>query len=102
MTRAWIPRESQRPAAYVSASSGLPQQTLVITDPPRTGLHKTLLSEFAQWMPQRILMLGCDPATWARDAGFLCDHGYRATHLELFDLFPFTHHVEIVAMLEIA
>jgi tRNA/tmRNA/rRNA uracil-C5-methylase (TrmA/RlmC/RlmD family) len=45
-------------------------------------------------------MLGCDPATWARDAASLCDHGYRIAALELFDLFPSTHHVEILALLE--
>jgi tRNA/tmRNA/rRNA uracil-C5-methylase (TrmA/RlmC/RlmD family) len=45
-------------------------------------------------------MLGCDPATWARDAGHLVSNGYRVTELELFDLFPLTHHVEILALLE--
>lgn len=72
----------------------------VITDPPRTGMSKRLRRGLAAWMPRRILMLGCDPATWARDARFLCEQGYRPTDLELFDLFPSTHHVEILALLE--
>ena len=45
-------------------------------------------------------MLGCDPATWARDAGFFQSNGYAARTVELFDLFPSTHHVEILALLE--
>jgi tRNA/tmRNA/rRNA uracil-C5-methylase (TrmA/RlmC/RlmD family) len=53
-----------------------------------------------EWRPRRLLMLGCDPATWSRDAADLIDHGYTLTHFELVDLFPFTHHVEILAVLE--
>jgi tRNA/tmRNA/rRNA uracil-C5-methylase (TrmA/RlmC/RlmD family) len=45
-------------------------------------------------------MLGCDPATWARDAGSLSDHGYRPAVVEIFDLFPSTHHLEILALME--
>ncbi len=45
-------------------------------------------------------MLACDPATWARDAAFLLSQGYRISSLELVDLFPSTHHVELVAELE--
>jgi tRNA/tmRNA/rRNA uracil-C5-methylase (TrmA/RlmC/RlmD family) len=85
---------------FLSASGNLPQNALVITDPPRRGLSRTLRDDLARWKPKRILMLGCDPATWARDAAHLVDHGYRVTELELFDLFPLTHHVEILAVLE--
>jgi 23S rRNA (uracil1939-C5)-methyltransferase len=45
-------------------------------------------------------MLACDPATWGRDTRFLSERGYRLTHVELVDLFPSTHHVEILAVLE--
>ena len=85
---------------FLSASGNLPQNALVITDPPRRGLSRALRDDLARWKPKRILMLGCDPATWARDAANLVDHGYRVTELELFDLFPLTHHVEILAVLE--
>jgi 23S rRNA (uracil1939-C5)-methyltransferase len=44
--------------------------------------------------------MSCDPSTWARDAAYLLDEGYRLSHVELVDLFPSTHHVEILAMLE--
>ena len=86
--------------AFVGGAQDLPPQALVITDPPRTGMSRALLEGLARWEPRRILMLGCDPATWARDAGFLSDHGYRPTEIELFDLFPHTHHVEILALME--
>ncbi len=73
---------------------------LAITDPPRTGLTPELRRRLIAWRPHRLLMLGCDPATWSRDAADLMDHGYVLSHLELVDLFPFTHHVEIIAVLE--
>ena len=86
--------------AFVADAGDLPPEALVITDPPRTGLSKDLRNHLAEWQPQRILMLGCDPATWARDAGFLCDHGYQPNVVEIFDLFPSTHHLEILALME--
>jgi 23S rRNA (uracil1939-C5)-methyltransferase len=45
-------------------------------------------------------MLSCDPATWARDVSFLGDHGYVTHETELVDLFPHTHHVEVLSVLE--
>jgi 23S rRNA (uracil1939-C5)-methyltransferase len=86
--------------AFVAAAGDLPPEALVITDPPRVGLSKDLRSHLARWRPHRILMLGCDPATWARDAGFLDEHGYQPTVIEIFDLFPSTHHLEILALME--
>jgi tRNA/tmRNA/rRNA uracil-C5-methylase (TrmA/RlmC/RlmD family) len=86
---------------FVAGSPALARDATVITDPPRTGLSKELRERLAAWRPARILMLGCDPATWARDAGHLGIHGYRLQVIELFDLFPSTHHVEILALLEL-
>jgi 23S rRNA (uracil1939-C5)-methyltransferase len=86
--------------AFVAAAGELPPDAVAITDPPRTGLSKELRSHFARWKPHRVLMLGCDPATWARDAGFLSEHGYQPTVVEIFDLFPSTHHLEILALME--
>jgi len=86
--------------SFLGQESRLPQEALVMTDPPRTGMTRTLRSRLADWNPRRILMLGCDPATWARDTAFLCAQGYRPAVVELFDLFPSTHHVEILALLE--
>lgn len=86
--------------AYLDQVSSLPEEALVLTDPPRAGMTPELRQQLADWHPERILMLACDPATWGRDARFLTDRGYRLTHVELVDLFPSTHHVEILAVLE--
>jgi len=85
---------------FVERQPAGPPEALVITDPPRSGMTPPLRQALARWRPRRVLMLGCDPATWARDAASLRDHGYRVAALELFDLFPSTHHVEILALLE--
>jgi tRNA/tmRNA/rRNA uracil-C5-methylase (TrmA/RlmC/RlmD family) len=85
---------------FLANAGSLPHTALAMTDPPRTGMTPTLRRRIAGWRPNRILMLGCDPATWARDAASLCDIGYRPRVVELFDLFPSTHHVEILALLE--
>ncbi len=78
----------------------LPERALVLLDPPRAGLSAALRRTLTRWRPERVLMLSCDPATWSRDTGDLLTNGYRLTHLELVDLFPSTHHVEIVSVLE--
>jgi 23S rRNA (uracil1939-C5)-methyltransferase len=88
--------------AFLARSGRLTRRAVAITDPPRTGLSARLRDQLSRWRPERLLMLGCDPATWGRDAHRLIECGYRCTHLELVDLFPFTHHVEVLAVLETA
>ncbi len=89
------------PAEEILRRSGrIPKESLVIVDPPRAGLSSDLRRRLAAWHPDRILMLACDPATWARDTAELLSKGYRLTHLELIDLFPSTHHVEVLSVLE--
>jgi 23S rRNA (uracil1939-C5)-methyltransferase len=85
---------------FLSAPRFAFRDVLVITDPPRRGMGKLQLRGLASWRPRRLLMLGCDPATWTRDAAFLVGQGYRLIEIELFDLFPHTHHVEILATME--
>ncbi len=86
--------------AFMEGHPELPSRAVAITDPPRSGMTKDLRRELVRWRPERIVMLGCDPATWSRDTAVLMEHGYVLNHLELVDLFPFTHHVEILAVLE--
>ncbi len=73
----------------------------IVLDPPRTGLPPDSSDALAQLGPERIVYLACDPATQARDVGYLVGSGYRLTRLEAFDLFPQTPHVESLAVLEL-
>ncbi len=86
--------------AYLDRHRRLPTDALVIADPPRSGLSRRLRRQLISWGPRRILMLSCDPGTWARDAAALLEAGYQLRHVELVDLFPSTHHVETVSVLE--
>jgi len=71
----------------------------ILLDPPRQGLGKAaaLLPRLA---PERILSISCDPATLARDLSLITPGGYRLTRLIPVDMFPQTHHIESVALLE--
>jgi tRNA/tmRNA/rRNA uracil-C5-methylase (TrmA/RlmC/RlmD family) len=86
--------------AWFRRAGRLPRTALAIVDPPRVGLSADLRRRLTAWHPDRILMLSCDPATWARDTRDLTSKGYQVVHLELVDLFPYTHHVEVVTVLE--
>ena len=75
------------------------QFAVILLDPPRQGLGKAtaLLPELG---PEQILSISCDPATHARDLRLLVDRGWRLARMIPVDLFPQTHHVESVALLE--
>jgi tRNA/tmRNA/rRNA uracil-C5-methylase (TrmA/RlmC/RlmD family) len=73
---------------------------LVVLDPPRSGAGKTVVSLVSGVRARRIAYVACDPAALARDLRFFADRGYAVTSLRAFDLFPMTHHVECVALLE--
>ena len=70
---------------------------VVILDPPREGAGKEVISELARISPRAIIYVACDPAALARDAKTLADLGYKLDHIEAFDLFPMTQHIECVA-----
>ena len=72
---------------------------LVVTDPPRAGLDSRVTDELLRLAPPRIILVGCDPATMARDAARLAPR-YQATRIQSVDLFPHTPHVETVAVLQ--
>jgi 23S rRNA (uracil1939-C5)-methyltransferase len=75
------------------------QVDTIILDPPRRGIGKAanLLPEL---QPQQIIYISCDPATLARDLATLCNRGYSLGQLIPVDMFPQTHHIESVALLE--
>jgi tRNA/tmRNA/rRNA uracil-C5-methylase (TrmA/RlmC/RlmD family) len=84
----------------VSRPSALTGHT-VIVDPPRTGLSQAVTRALADARPPRIVYVSCDVATLARDVGRLTAVGYSTRHVEAFDLFPGTAHVETLVVLAV-
>ena len=72
---------------------------VIITDPPRAGMHPDVVEVILQAEPKRIVYVSCNPATQARDLQLL-DGKYRVTHVQPVDMFPHTYHVENVVRLE--
>jgi 23S rRNA (uracil1939-C5)-methyltransferase len=71
-----------------------------IVDPPRTGLERGVAALLADRGPTYILYVSCDPATQARDAGYLINQcGYTCEKAALIDCYPQTHHLETVMLL---
>ncbi|MEU6947861.1 class I SAM-dependent RNA methyltransferase [Streptomyces sp. NPDC046316] len=73
---------------------------LIVLDPPRAGAGKQTVKHLAGLGARRIAYVACDPAALARDIAYFKEGGYRVRTLRAFDLFPMTHHVECVAILE--
>jgi len=72
---------------------------VVITDPPREGMHKDVVAQLLKALPQRIVYVSCKSSTQARDLDLLDEH-YRVTKVQPVDMFPQTHHIENVVCLE--
>ena len=72
---------------------------VIITDPPRAGMHNDVIDVILAAEPKRIVYVSCNPATQARDLQLL-DGKYKATAVQPVDMFPHTHHVENVVQLE--
>ncbi|WP_321332074.1 23S rRNA (uracil(1939)-C(5))-methyltransferase RlmD [uncultured Bacteroides sp.] len=72
---------------------------VIITDPPRAGMHQDVIDVILFAEPQRIVYVSCNPATQARDLALL-DVKYSVTAVQPVDMFPHTHHVENVVLLE--
>ena len=72
---------------------------VIITDPPRAGMHGDVIDAMLFAAPKRIVYVSCNPATQARDLNLL-DVNYKVTHVQPVDMFPHTHHVENVVALE--
>ena len=70
-----------------------------ITDPPRAGMHDDVINTILFAEPQRIVYVSCNPATQARDLSLL-DAKYKVMAVQPVDMFPHTHHVENVVLLE--
>lgn len=75
------------------------QPDVVITDPPRAGMHGKLVEKLLQIAAPRIVYVSCNPATQARDLALL-DAAYSVQKIQPVDMFPHTHHIECVVQLE--
>ncbi|HET7325725.1 MAG TPA: TRAM domain-containing protein [Nocardioidaceae bacterium] len=73
---------------------------VVVLDPPRTGARAEVVSAVVALRPRAVAYVACDPAALARDVATFATQGYELTGLRAFALFPMTHHVECVALLE--
>lgn len=73
---------------------------VIITDPPRAGMHGDVIDTILLAEPKRIVYVSCNPATQARDLSLL-DVKYRVACVQPVDMFPHTHHVENVVLLEL-
>ena len=71
---------------------------VIITDPPRAGMHEDVVKTFLAAEPKRIVYVSCNPATQARDLNLL-DEKYKVTRVQPVDMFPHTQHVENVVQL---
>ena len=75
------------------------QPDVIITDPPRAGMDAAVIEVILNAAPQKIVYVSCNPSTQARDL-VLLDSAYQVTKVRAVDMFPHTHHVESVVLLE--
>jgi len=75
------------------------QPDLLITDPPRAGLHGDVVKNILEIMPERIIYVSCNPATQSRDLALMIEH-YEIKKIQPVDMFPHTYHIENVVLLE--
>ena len=72
---------------------------VAVLDPPRSGAGREVIDMLAAAEVPRIIHIGCEAASFARDVGLYRAHGYQVEELRVFDSFPLTHHIECVAVL---
>lgn len=91
-----------RPGDVTAVLAGLPSTTggVIVADPPRSGAGQAAIDQMVRLRPDKLVYVACDPAALARDTGWLAAQGYGLVGLEAFDLFPYTHHVECLALFE--
>ncbi len=75
------------------------QPDVIITDPPRDGMHKDVVNQILNIAPKKIVYVSCNSATQARDLALMKAH-YDIVRVQAVDMFPQTHHVENVVLLE--
>ena len=79
--------------------NNIPKPSLIILDPPRSGLHKNTVEDVIKINPEKIVYISCNPATQARDIKLFSDSGYKLIKMRPVDMFPHTYHIENIALL---
>ncbi|CRH90334.1 tRNA (Uracil-5-)-methyltransferase [Chlamydia trachomatis] len=74
--------------------------TVIMVDPPRKGLTESFIRSAAQTGADKVTYISCNPATMARDIALFEELGYKLTKVQPVDLFPNTHHVECIALIQ--
>jgi tRNA/tmRNA/rRNA uracil-C5-methylase (TrmA/RlmC/RlmD family) len=72
---------------------------VAVLDPPRAGAGRDVIDQLVAAEVPRVIHIGCEAASFARDIGLYRQHGYTVEEIRVFDSFPLTHHVECVAVL---
>lgn len=80
--------------------NNLPKPDILITDPPRNGMHTTTVEDILKLKPGKIVYISCNPATQVRDIKLLAEGGYKLQKIQPVDMFPHTYHIENVALLK--
>ncbi|EMF0074534.1 23S rRNA (uracil(1939)-C(5))-methyltransferase RlmD [Enterococcus hirae] len=74
--------------------------SVIVVDPPRKGLDARFIASAIDMAPAKLVYISCNPATFARDAKLFAESGYEVKKVQPVDLFPQTHHVECVVLLQ--
>ena len=80
-------------------AADMPAPDVIITDPPRAGMHAKVVDAIGRSGVSRLVYVSCNPATSARDCGLLREHGYVVEEITPVDMFPHTYHIECVIRL---
>ena len=76
-----------------------PKPTVIVADPPRSGMHQKVVERMIALSPERIVYVSCNPSTQARDVKLFAEGEYRLEKIQPVDMFPHTDHIESVALL---
>ncbi len=98
--RPWVEIVHDRVDRALAAGRAGDRADLVVLDPPRTGARAKVVRAIVGLAPGRVVYVACDPAALARDVATFDGLGYALVDLRAYALFPMTHHVECVALLE--
>ena len=80
-------------------SKKIPNPNILLLDPPRAGIHPRLLKNLIKLDTNKIIYISCNPTTQARDLNVLLARGYKLKKLAMIDMFPYTPHIESVALI---